>query len=51
MKGLCTDTPSPQKVIWEKAMKTGVDSRLCFVILAFSFSKAKTKSTLVFLRQ
>ena len=51
MKGLCTDTPSPQKVLWEKAMKTGVDSRLCFIILASSFSKAKMKSTLAFLRQ
>ena len=37
MKGLCTDTPSPQKVLWEKAMKTGVDSCLCFIILAFDF--------------
>ena len=51
MKGLCTDTPSPQKVLWEKAMKTGVDSRLCFIILASSFSKAKMKSTLAFLQQ
>ena len=51
MKGLCTDTPSPQKVLWEKAMKTGVDSHLCFILFAFSFSKAKMKSTLAFLRQ
>ena len=50
MKGLCTDTYSPQKVLWEKAMKTGVHSCLCFIILA-SFSKAKMKSTLAFLRQ
>ena len=30
---LCTDTPSPQKVLWEKAMETGVDSRLCYKIV------------------
>ena len=39
MKGLCT--PSPQKVLWEKAMKTGVDSRLCFIILGFFFLESE----------
>ena len=39
----CVDTPFPQKVLWEKAMETGVDSRLCFIILASFFPKARMK--------
>ena len=39
----CVDTPFPQKVLWEKAMETGVDSRLCFIIFASFFSKARMK--------